>query len=301
MWLKTYLTFSKERPLWAFLVDDLLANHVPKECRPKLLKLRVNPFMQKWKPKSRGLPAELQGLMKVARKYGVRMEGLAFSKDIQSAIPMWDHIYADQKRLGRLTCPSKLLTCLQSVHNAVTVGDFLRIAESPDPNTHRPRANCKCVRCKTMREVTGCKNPRLCMARAKDILDTLPGKWDPRRRQPQDYEDEVMADLNQEGLSEGLRPFDRRVTTYGDAGHTFRIFTDAGPVSNACTPMEITENGEAVTAATDGSCINNGERNAIAGAGVYVAENHSSNTSLRLPTHLDQSNQTGEITATLLA
>ncbi|KAI0324862.1 RnaseH-domain-containing protein [Cubamyces sp. BRFM 1775] len=53
--------------------------------------------------------------------------------------------------------------------------------------------------------------------------------------------------------------------------------------------------------ATDGSCSRNGERDAQAGAGIYVEENHPLNRSVRLPKNIDQSNQTGEVVATYLA
>ncbi|RDX47934.1 ribonuclease H-like protein, partial [Lentinus brumalis] len=53
--------------------------------------------------------------------------------------------------------------------------------------------------------------------------------------------------------------------------------------------------------ATDGSCARNGERNARAGAGIFFGENHALNTSVRIPTCLEQSNQTGEAVAALIA
>ncbi len=82
MWLRVYLDFTSDRPLWAYLVDDLLANHVPKNCKPELANLRVNPFLQRWKPKKRGLPPELQGILGAAKRFGLRLEGLAFSVEI---------------------------------------------------------------------------------------------------------------------------------------------------------------------------------------------------------------------------
>ncbi len=46
MWLKAYLDFSKDRPTWAFLADDLFASLVPKNCRPRTANLRINTFLQ---------------------------------------------------------------------------------------------------------------------------------------------------------------------------------------------------------------------------------------------------------------
>ncbi|TFK89514.1 ribonuclease H-like protein [Polyporus arcularius HHB13444] len=56
-----------------------------------------------------------------------------------------------------------------------------------------------------------------------------------------------------------------------------------------------------MTIATDGSCLRNGERDAQAGAGIFVATDHVLNQARRLPSDLDQSNQTGEVVATLIA
>ncbi len=301
MWLKAYLDFSDERPIWAFLADDLLASHVPKECRPREDELRVNPFLQQWKPKVRGLPDELDGLMKVARKYGLRLEGLAFSKSIQRAMPMWDHAHADKARLGRLSIPSKLLSCIQVEHKLRTVGDFANLANLLEGPRHKPRARCPCTDCDRIRSETNCANPHACGKRAKEMIDALPSKWDPRTRQPEDYEDETMECLRREELESELVPFDRRVTTRGDLGKAFRIFTGDIPVSNDTIPMETHEDGTELSIATDGSCTSNGERNARAGAGIYVEAGHHLNRSFRLPCWLGQSNQSGEIVATLLA
>ncbi len=302
MWLKSYLDLGEGRPTWAFLMDDLLAAYVTKDCRPKDASLRINTFLQRWNPKARGLPDELQGLMNVARKYGVRLEGLAFSKQTLRDMPMWDHAQADRIRQGRLTTPSRLLTCLQTQHGVVTVGDFIRLADTLNQAGHLSNATCSCPSCVSVRGSSNCSNPHLCASRATEMLNTLPARWDPRARQPEDYEEEGMRSLERERLSDGdLIPFDRRVTVHGGLGKAFRIFTGPEPVSGEVVPMEINEDGSSQVAATDGSCFGNGERNARAGAGVFFGVDSQMNCSLRLPIWFGQSNQTGEITAALAA
>ncbi len=301
MWLKTYLDFSDERPLWAYLADDLLASHVTKDCRPRSHNLRLNPFLQRWKPRVYGIPEELQGMMDAAKKYGVRLEGLAFSKRILNSMPMWDHTMADRTRLGRLTVPSRLLTCLQESHKAKTVGDFVELARIADDAGHLPKVTCRCPNCARVRTATGCTNPHLCGTRAGEIISTLPDRWNPRKRQPEDYEERNMGMIREENLNDELTPFNRCVTTHGDVGHAIRIFTDKEPTCDEAIPMEIEEDGTRLTIATDGSCTNNGEKGARAGAGVFVESNPVQNQSLRLPDWIDQSNQTAEIVATFLA
>lgn len=301
MWLKAYLDFSEDRPLWAFLADDLLATHIPKDCRPRQQELRINPFMQRWHPKVRDLPEELKAMIKVATKYGVRLEGLAFSRKILEVMPLWDHIYADRIKLGRLTVPSKLITCLREAHKAITVGDFRKLAQLLESSDHQKKAACKCASCAYLREAVGCNSPHLCASRAQAMLRSLPPKWNPQAEQPEDYEGHEMEELEKEGLGEDLVPFDRRVTTHGDLGQAFRIFTETSQVFNGRISTKIDEDGTAITIATDGSCCHNGERRGRAGAGIYVEDGHALNQSLRLPSWIEQSNQTGEIVATLLA
>ncbi|KAG7451418.1 uncharacterized protein BT62DRAFT_927124 [Guyanagaster necrorhizus] len=62
------------------------------------------------------------------------------------------------------------------------------------------------------------------MLRAKDLLDTLPSKWDPRFMLPEDYE-EAPKEI------EGGFEFDRRITTYGSVAAIFQIFTQKGEFS----------------------------------------------------------------------
>ncbi len=301
MWLKAYLDLSNNRPTWAYIADDLFATYVTKDCRPQKENLRINPFLQQWQPRVRGLPEELSSMMRVAKKYGVRLEGLAFSREIMNEMPMWSHAYADRKKMGRLTVPSKLLTCLQEKHKARTVGDFCQLAATISNMGHRPRAGCTCASCSRLREATGCENPHLCSMRAKEMISTIPDKWNPCLEQPEDYEAREMKDLVQEDLGDGVVPFDRRITTHGPLGQALRIFTDGEPVSNAAICTKVKEDGSSLIIATDGSCSNNGEREARAGAGVYVEGDLGRNSSARLPAHIEQSNQTAEIAAALLA
>lgn len=208
MWLKAYLDFSEDRPLWVFLADDLLVSHTPKGCRLKQQDLRINPFLQKWNPKIRGLPEVLKGMVNIANKYGLRLEGLAFSRDILHAMPMWDHEYAAKKELSHLTYPSRVVTCLRQNYGAMTVGEFEKLADVLCNPQHRRSAACWCVRCREIKTTTACGNPHLCCKKASDMISTLPSKWNPRLRQPEDYERESINTISQEMTDELLVPFD---------------------------------------------------------------------------------------------
>ena len=70
-WLKDYLDFSPERPLWTYFADDLFTSNTPENCVPRQHTLWMNPFLQTWNLKKRGLPQELKDMVNVAGKYGL--------------------------------------------------------------------------------------------------------------------------------------------------------------------------------------------------------------------------------------
>ncbi|KAI0822589.1 hypothetical protein BC628DRAFT_1287317, partial [Trametes gibbosa] len=194
----------------------------------------------------------------------------------------------------RLATKSAVTTCLKHKHNLRTVGDFESLAANLSNPDHRPTRDCTCRACEHMIAEERCANPHRCFDKAKAFLDTLPSKWDPRCEHPEDYEEKQMNELLTVGVTNG-QIFDWTVTTYGSVGNIFRIFTDGRPTYQGVDGY--TE----LTVATDGLCLNNGERCAHAGAGVFVGDNDPRNKSIRLPETLSQSNQTGEAVATYLA
>ncbi|CDO71547.1 hypothetical protein BN946_scf184911.g17 [Trametes cinnabarina] len=79
-WLKAYLTFGPNWPWWADVADGLFAHFVTKDCKVKDSELRINPFLQHWKPKRNALPPVLRSMFDAAKKHGLRVEGLAFER-----------------------------------------------------------------------------------------------------------------------------------------------------------------------------------------------------------------------------
>lgn len=215
MWLKPYLDISGTRPLWAFLVDDIFARTVTKDCAVRVRSLRCNPFLQSWRPKISALPDSLKEMFKVSIKYGLRPEGLAFSRGIMRQMPMWYHLYANQGQMRRLAgVNSNATKCLRDNHRARSVGSFEELATlltNPDHDA-RGNARCECDRCVTMRIQDGCANPHKCAEQAGAFLFTLPPKWDPRVEHPEDFEEACHQRTVEAGsdLGEDLIPFDKR-------------------------------------------------------------------------------------------
>ncbi|TBU61898.1 hypothetical protein BD310DRAFT_776819, partial [Dichomitus squalens] len=297
MWLKAFLNFGPERPAWAFFAEDIMRRHVPLTCRVRDIKTRCNPLLQAWSPNLRALPPAVKSLLVSAKKYGVRMEGLAIDRDILRELPMWHHAHADPETMQKLAANvSSETKCLRSNHLLLTVGEFEILAGCKDSTDHTPNNRCKCPVCEVQRSSAGCRHPHRCYVRAAAILDTLPQKWDPRAEQP--VEDDI--DITHPDSDEGI-PFDPRITVRGSLADVFRIFTDSSPVHPTPPTLRVSAGRTHLTVATDGSCFKNGELDAKAGAGVFIEENHPENRAIRLPPTMAQSNQTGELVGTLVA
>jgi len=103
-------------------------------------------------------------------------------------MPIWHHVAA-QPRLRRLV--------------------NLRASKCLGAPGHCPSRQCQCASCTDSRATTACMDPHACFQRARELLDQLPPKWDPRQPQPEDWEN-----------------FNNTLTTKGTLADTFRVFTE---------------------------------------------------------------------------
>ncbi|KAH9853568.1 hypothetical protein C2E23DRAFT_689111, partial [Lenzites betulinus] len=94
MWLKEYLDLSSARPRWAFVADALVARAILAPQRVVDKRARVNVFLQSWDintASTAGLPRDLAKMIKVARKFGVRLDAMSPSRNLTEALPVWYH------------------------------------------------------------------------------------------------------------------------------------------------------------------------------------------------------------------
>ncbi|KAF5377136.1 hypothetical protein D9757_001831 [Collybiopsis confluens] len=302
MTLKTYLTFGPQRKQWAKIADELFSLQTPKSDGNTDRKTRINVFLQSWKTlqNNKQVPS-LRKITSTAKKFRLRIEGIAFERDITHKMPIWMHKEAsiDIRKMTN-TLASK---CLREKHNVRTVGDAERLANLGKENNHRQSSECDCITCIQMKTERQCPHPHGCIRQARKLLATLPPKWNPCSRLPEDYQNIDYAP----GIftkAEGWSKPDLKVTTTGELSEIFRIFTDGdSKPSNDLPKLEppTWDPDENITVATDGSCNNNGEQNAKAGAGVFISEGHPDNRAIRLPNYLKNSNQTGELVGSQIA
>jgi ribonuclease HI len=291
MWLKSYLNLGPNRPDWAYAADSIIALNPPANQRNINQNVKINPFLQSWNTQVSKLPSDLQILFKIGRKYGIRLEGRMFSQEILREMPVWFHIESSEIRKLNIGKESR---CLRVAHQVRLVKDSESLAANLGFRGHRPRRDCKCDRCQNVRTSTGCNNPHKCYLRAQKLMDALPPKWNPQKALTEDRH--LVTGPDVPGDAEY---FNNNITVEGPLANAFRIFTE-GPKSNALPPPDqdvSNEEQQCTSVYTDGSCINNGDADAEAGAGIFFEIDDPRNRSIRIPGELTQTNQTGEIIA----
>ncbi|KAJ6559704.1 hypothetical protein B0H19DRAFT_944653, partial [Mycena capillaripes] len=298
-WLKSYLSFGEDRPLWAFVADELLAKkaHASDTNVDKLL--RYNTYLQTWNTKSAELSADLASMVDAARVNGLKIEGLAISREIQRAVPIWFH----QKSTANRTLftggqhHKDTIRCLKETHHMVSTGDAETLARKLRSVRHRSRWNCRCVACQDTRlNHPQCRDPNACFKRAKLMLDSLLPKWNPMLPQPEDWETDLeLVPVH----DEDTKTFDPKITTHGTLADTFRIFTNDldGGDEAPDTKFEPEPDEEEIVVYTDGSAINNGRDDPKAGSGIYFGDGDVRNMAIRIPEELSPSNQMAEMLA----
>jgi len=295
MWLKSYLNFGVDRPMWAFVANRLIASASTAKEKNIDDDIKINLFLQTWNTKKQSLPDDLENMISIATKYRVRLEGRAFARNILRQMPIWFHIQSNEIRKYNHGRESH---CLRANHKIKTVGKMENLALClQDPN-HKNRRDCRCENCKSARDIVGCKNPHKCFVRAHKLLACLPDKWNPMKAQPEDYEN-IENNAGGLNIARNVQIFNHRISITGSLSDAFRIFTD-GDVCNETPQISWNPPGIDTTQIqvfTDGSCTNNGDENAKAGAGIFIAKNDSRNRDIRILNELEQTNQTGEIIA----
>ncbi|KAJ6562272.1 hypothetical protein B0H19DRAFT_942761, partial [Mycena capillaripes] len=175
-WLKSYLSFGDDRPLWSFVADEILAKGALAEDLNIDEALRRNMYLQSWRPKIAGsnLSADLKQMVKIGDKYDVRMEALAISREAQREAIIWNH--AKSHATKTLFSSNKVNECLKLNHNMMSVGDAETIARKSGTARHQTRKDCKCNACKEERTRYKCKAPHKGFAKAREMLMSLDPK-----------------------------------------------------------------------------------------------------------------------------
>ncbi|KAI0656997.1 hypothetical protein C8Q70DRAFT_887487, partial [Cubamyces menziesii] len=240
-------------------------------------------------------------MVKVARKYGVKVDVPNPKEDLKKAMPIWYHIATESVAYGP---NSKSGRCLRDKHAVSTVGQCAQVAGRR--GEHTQSAECGCRPCIEDRIDKGCDNPARCVRAAAKMIRKLHPKWRPERGES--VKDGLTLTGARREQNEIARESDERITfdpsiTQGaPLASAFRVFTSRDqskrPARRPPRPYQV--DAEEVEVYTDGSCTNNGKGNARAGSGIWFGEGDPRNASERVPGS-DQTNHTGEFHAVVMA
>ncbi len=240
MWLKSYLKFNRDRPLWALVADALMAINLPKSESSSNKEIRQSVFLQSWKTLTgTKSPKTIKKLFQTAKKFNVQPEGLAFNPSITTEMPIWHHVKADPKIKG--LAKNDTSKCLMNNHKALKVGDIEVLVSSLENEGHTADPNCLCENCIRAGDISGCENPHGCYKQAEKLLNLLPSKWNPKLSfQPVE---DIIVDGTEDPDGLKRQYFNGKYETSGTIADAFRAFTEV-QVKTDNMPQKRTDEGD---------------------------------------------------------
>lgn len=274
MWLKRWLAPPETRPLWGYVMDEILRKNIPE--KPMIEQSALADWaLQTWHEKSLGdstIPQHVKTIIKTARKFNTGFKALKLGLETKNALPIWNHIGIKSNYLWNK--PSS--KCLRNTHEIVTTKDLHDYANSNGYQRHcKTQANCMKMAA-TLIDIMALKYSPNVMTPHRDNLDHTPNRKDITKMQEVDEEVEIV--------------FDPNVTTTEHPRASIRVFQiektykSRKAIDNEIirrpavrTQREI-DNEETLILWTDGSA-----KNGKGGIGVYHKANSIYNRALRLP------------------
>lgn len=312
IWVKKYLSIGKDRPMWAYVADELIKKNLPKSGKKfnERLTKNQNPFVQSWAPAMHAgtkLPKDILKFLKTAKKYDVNMEAIRISEIAKKKLPAWYHVATEPSPNG--TFKKKSTECLISTHNLRTVDDLHKATRRTRDILMRPRhvneTNCTCRFCEADRE-KGCEHPNKCCDEANEAIKRIEKKFNPLNKPKIDnlsLTKNRLENNRREREENGYITFDPSIKKDDDITHIIRVFTNPNatckdPAYRKTRDGRAWEPKEQVW--TDGSCLNQGTDEAKTGAGVFFGPDSNKNMAIRVPGE-SQSNNIGELVGVIKA
>ena len=178
MWVKDYLRMGEHQPKWAFLADEIFRMERPKQVKETLEEIaNWNLFTQDWRPKykAKHVLERVQRAMRLATKYGVKLEASRPSLETRTELLIWLHHKANHGA-AQLYKKSEA-KCLKVKHKAHYVHQMVCLVEGVSED-HRRTNFCMCRSCQEMSGI-GCTHPHGCVEMACKPLDTIAPTWRP--------------------------------------------------------------------------------------------------------------------------
>ncbi|KAF9490618.1 hypothetical protein BDN71DRAFT_1399653, partial [Pleurotus eryngii] len=216
---------------------------------------------------------DLKTMVTTALKYRTRLEAIKITKKAAREMPIWVH--ARENARLRMATTSNASICLCTKHRIRLVGDAELIANHLTHPQHRRSKRCKCPGCTEAKNTHRCTHSAECFKRARQLLDKLPAKWDPRK---------INDHINREDEpQQEWKTFNHRLGEVDNLEDAVRIFTSS-QIDDEQAPEE-DDQGEQTSqgVATDGSCLHATTQEATAGTGIFYAPRDKRNMSIRVP------------------
>jgi len=223
MWFKRWLNTTSERPLWAHIIDAIIAKNAPKTPITDE-NSRLNWMLQGWQEsegKDTKISNEIKQMLKTARRYNATVTAPRYSMETKKAWPLWWHIDTNHNYLWN----KKTAKHIRNDHKISTVGDLMLLREEL--------------------ETEPCTNA--CNQMATKLLEPLSNKTNPLIETPKKVREQALeltpTRMNESMASKDKAIFDPNIVAKGTPLKETRIFmTNAGPKTRQKTRDTITTN-----------------------------------------------------------
>ncbi|KAF8344043.1 RNase H-domain-containing protein [Cantharellus anzutake] len=313
MKLKKILDRSPDRPPAADAAEAIIICSLPKHTRdqeahdPRIIDIFTQQIFNKHRYVSKTLPHEIKAILNTGAKYNLALDDVNLPLNIRLDLPAWYHIGTEEHVKSRENTPAA--KCLRNTHNCQRTGNLLILANILDNPQHRRwNKSCSCPPC-TNFKMASCKNPETCYQLANHMISNLKPQYNPctapiRCPPPSGDERAIIKSHSLNGPSSikviktfpnpkdhasVLRIHNSQITS---ASFRKRI---TNPLPLRLTPPKKLSTD--TVAYTDGSCTGNGETDAKAGFGVWIAPECPDNASLPVDRIFPQTNNSAEVLA----
>ncbi|RDB22893.1 hypothetical protein Hypma_009809 [Hypsizygus marmoreus] len=251
-------------------------------------KARHSVFTQSWIPAVEKLPHKIQKMLKAAKRYGVRLDALAYATQIKNELPIWFHIGADPK-LSRLN-NYYYSKCLRDQHGILTVGQMVDFTELSHPD-HVVDASivCACPMCINEQAEIRCLDPRKCRVTAEGAVEDLT---------------EEVIEANKVALRKGGTLIFNPAVTVQKLSDGYRALGKAQRTNDCLAVQQLrvtgTEPADRVTVSTGHLVVTIPLADRVVGGSAWFGSHDERNISLRSSEN-EPSGATGELKALILA
>jgi hypothetical protein len=207
MWIKKWLSPPSIKPVWAFFLDAIISQNIPKSPIIEQ-KARINWALQSWhesEAKDAKISTGIRQMLKVARHFNLELSAPRISNETKAKLPLWHNIGANNNYIWN----KKASKCLRNNSNIITIGDL-------HENMRTDYAPCGHTPCANIRQ---------------NLRDTLPDLYNPLLETPRRIRQQNLEFTPNRIASQAMQlwsaTFNPDIRAKGDPLDNLRIFGSA--------------------------------------------------------------------------